>query len=78
MNDEPNTAVLPTFGDVEDAAERLAGIARRTPLLAGTPLDELTGGRVLVKVESLQRTGSFKFRGAYNRLVQLHPDERAA
>ena len=71
-------AVLPTFEDVEAAAGRLAGIARRTPLLAGTPLDELTRGRVLLKVESLQRTGSFKIRGAYNRLVQLGPRERAA
>jgi threonine dehydratase len=78
MNDEPDPGVLPTFGDVEAAADRLAGIAWCTPLLAGTPLDELTGGRVLVKVESLQRTGSFKIRGAYNRLVQLDPDERAA
>ena len=78
MKDALNPAVLPTFEDVEAAAGRLAGIARRTPLLAGTPLDELTGGRVLLKVESLQRTGSFKFRGAYNRLVQLDPDERAA
>jgi threonine dehydratase len=78
MNDELNIGVLPTFDDVEAAAERLAGVARRTPLLAGTPLDELTGGRVLLKVESLQRTGSFKIRGAYNRLVQLGPDERAA
>ena len=78
MDDELNIGVLPTFDDVEAAAERLAGIARRTPLLAGTPLDELTGGRVLLKVESLQRTGSFKIRGAYNRLVQLGPEERAA
>ena len=78
MKDELNPAILPTFGNVVAAAERLAGVAWRTPLLAGTPLDELTGGRVLVKLESLQRTGSFKFRGAYNRLVQLNPDERAA
>ena len=78
MNDEPHPGILPAFDDVEAAAARLAGIVRRTPLLAGTPLDELTGGRVLMKVESLQRTGSFKIRGAYNRLVQLGPDERAA
>ena len=78
MKDELNPGVLPTFDDVEAAAKRLTGVARRTPLLAGTPLDELTGGRVLVKVESLQRTGSFKIRGAYNRLVQLDPNERAA
>jgi threonine dehydratase len=78
MNDDLNGDVLPTFDDVAAAAERLAGVARRTPLLAGTALDDLTGGRVLLKLESLQRTGSFKIRGAYNRLVQLGPEERAA
>lgn len=60
------------------AAGRLAGVARRTPLLAGTPLDALAGARVLVKAECLQVTGSFKIRGAWNRLVQLSPAERAA
>jgi threonine dehydratase len=78
MNEELKPGALPTFEDVQAATERLTAVARRTPLLAGTPLDALTGGRVLVKVESLQRTGSFKIRGAYNRLVQLGPDERAA
>jgi len=76
MNAELEPAVLPDFEDVRAAACRLDGIARRTPLLAGTPLDELTGGRVLLKLESLQRTGSFKIRGAYNRLVQLDDEER--
>ncbi|MGH8196773.1 MAG: threonine ammonia-lyase [Steroidobacteraceae bacterium] len=76
MNAEYESRALPGFDDVLAAAERLAGIARRTPLLASTPLDELTGGRLLVKLESLQHTGSFKFRGAYNRLVQLDDDER--
>jgi len=71
MNAELEPAGLPCFDDVQAASRRLAGITRRTPLLAGTPLDELTGGRVLLKLESLQRTGSFKIRGAYNRLVQL-------
>lgn len=70
--------VLPTAGDVRSAAARLAGVARETPLLAGTLLDELTGGRILLKLEPLQHTGSFKVRGAYNRLVQLSPAERAA
>jgi len=78
MIDEGSVGVLPTFADVEAAARRITGVARRTPLLAGTPLDELTGGRVLLKLESLQRTGSFKIRGAYNRLVQLGPEERSA
>ena len=57
--------------DVEAAAGRLAGVAVRTPLLRSDALDALTGGRLWLKPECLQRTGSFKFRGAYNRLVQL-------
>jgi threonine dehydratase len=69
---------LPQFDDVCAAAERLAGHARRTPLLAGTPLDDLTGGRVLLKLETLQHTGSFKFRGAWNRLAQLDEAQRRA
>jgi threonine dehydratase len=69
---------IPDFDDVRAAARRLDGHARRTPLLAGTPLDGLTGGRVLLKLETLQHTGSFKFRGAWNRLVQLSATERAA
>ena len=69
---------LPVYEDVVAAACRLEGVTRVTPLLADTALDALTGGRVLLKVESLQHTGSFKLRGAYNRLVQLSPAERAA
>ena len=69
---------LPDFDDVRAAARRLDGHARRTPLLADTPLDALSGGRILLKLETLQHTGSFKFRGAWNRLVQLTASERAA
>jgi threonine dehydratase len=69
---------LPAFDDVRAAAARLAGHARRTPLLTDTPLDERCGGRVALKLENLQHTGSFKFRGAYNRLAQLDAAERAA
>lgn len=69
---------IPDFADVKAAARRLAGHARRTPLLAGTPLDRLTGGRVLLKLETLQHTGSFKIRGAWNRLAQLDDAQRAA
>ena len=69
---------LPTAADVRAAAARLAGVVRETPLLADTPLDQLTGGRILLKLEPLQHTGSFKVRGAYNRLVQLSPAGRAA
>lgn len=62
---------LPNRDDVLRAAERLKGVAVRTPLLSSGRLDELTGGRILIKPEVLQRTGSFKIRGAYNRLKQL-------
>lgn len=66
---------LPTAADVDEAARRLAGVALRTPLLTSTALDAMTGGRVFLKAETLQRTGSFKFRGAYNKLVAI-PQER--
>ena len=69
---------LPTFADVEDAARRLKGLAVRTPLLRSDVLDAAAGGRVFVKAECLQRTGSFKFRGAYNRLSRLTDAERRA
>jgi threonine dehydratase len=70
--------VPPTIADLRAAAVRLAGVVRETPLVADTPLDDVTGGRILLKLEPLQHTGSFKVRGAYNRLVQLSPAERAA
>jgi threonine dehydratase len=69
---------LPTFADVEAAAQRLQGVATRTPLLRADALDQATGGRIFVKAECLQRTGSFKIRGAFNRLAQLTPEERRA
>lgn len=69
---------LPTFADVEDAASRLAGLAVETPLLRADALDAAAGGPVFVKAECLQRTGSFKFRGAYNRLSRLTAAEREA
>ena len=69
---------LPKFEDVVAAADRLKGYAVRTPLLNYWDLDELLGCRIFIKPEVLQRTGSFKFRGAYNRLVQLNETERRA
>src|SRR5215469_15221120 len=66
----------PDFAEVEAAARRLNGLALRTPLIESPILSERCAGRVLLKLETLQRTGSFKFRGAYNRLVQLSPEER--
>src|SRR2546428_5473 len=68
---------LPTAADVEIAARRLQGVALRTPLVTSPVLDALTGGRVFLKAETLQRTGSFKFRGAYNKLSSLAPADRS-
>ncbi len=68
---------LPTIADLEAAARRLAGQAVRTPLLAVPELERRLGARVFVKPEVLQRTGSFKFRGAYNTLASLSPETRA-
>lgn len=62
--------------DIVEAAARLDGVAVRTPLLESALLNERVGGRVLLKPEVLQRSGSFKFRGAFNRLSQLTPGER--
>jgi threonine dehydratase len=67
-----------SFDDVEQAAQRLRGVAHRTPAITSSTLDGRTGARVFAKAENLQRMGAFKFRGAYNRLVQLDEGERAA
>lgn len=61
--------------DIEAAAGRLAGVSVRTPLLQSHALDEAVGGKVLIKPECLQVTGSFKIRGAYNFLSQLTPEQ---
>src|ERR1043166_471680 len=71
------TSKLPTSADVDAAAARLSGVALRTPLVSSPTLDALTGGRIFLKAETLQRTGSFKFRGAYNKLSAIPPNERA-
>jgi threonine dehydratase len=62
---------------IEDAAQRLSGISVVTPLLTSPDLDEIAGGKVLVKTESLQLTGSFKIRGAYNMMSRLPPSQAA-
>src|SRR6202043_3526892 len=67
---------LPTAADVDTAAQRLAGVALRTPLVTSPVLDALIQSRVFLKAEILQRTGSFKFRGAYNKLSSIPPSER--
>jgi threonine dehydratase len=68
----------PDFGHIADAARRLAGVAVITPLLESPLLNQICGGRILVKAEMLQHTGSFKFRGAYNRISRLDESARAA
>jgi threonine dehydratase len=65
-----------SFDDVCAAAERLRGIAHRTPVVTSKTLDERTGARVSLKAENLQRIGAFKFRGAYNTIAQLGAAER--
>jgi threonine dehydratase len=62
-----------SLDDVVVAARRLAGVAHRTPILTSRTLDELTGGRIHLKAENLQRAGAFKFRGAFNRISSLAP-----
>ncbi|TPW73069.1 threonine ammonia-lyase [Schumannella sp. 10F1B-5-1] len=66
----------PTLDDIRAARERLVGVVDVTPIQGSRYLEELLGAPVRLKVESLQRTGSYKIRGAYNRLSQLSPEER--
>lgn len=76
MSQSPHDS-LPTAADVDAAAQRLAGVALRTPLVTSPVLDAVTQGRVFLKAEILQRTGSFKFRGAYNKLSSIPQHDRA-
>jgi threonine dehydratase len=62
----------PEFSDIVEASQRLKGRAVRTPLMRSDVLDEMTGGRIFLKPECLQRTGSFKFRGAWNFISRLN------
>ena len=71
-------ALAPGLPEIEAARARLAGVARVTPVYGSDTLSQLVGGKVLLKAENLQRTGSFKIRGAYNRISTLSDDERAA
>ncbi len=66
-----------TYADVVSAAERLRGVAHRTPVVTSRTLDARTGATAYLKCENLQRMGAFKFRGAYNRIVQLDEGARA-
>src|SRR5512145_2407044 len=67
-----------SFDDVAAAAERLAGVAHRTPVMTSRTADAMTGGTLYFKAENLQRMGAFKFRGAYNALAQFSHEQRRA
>ncbi|CAM3259748.1 MULTISPECIES: pyridoxal-phosphate dependent enzyme [Streptomyces] len=75
MTDETTTPSL-TLDDVRAAAARIEGAVHRTPVVRSRTLDRLVGAEVHLKCENLQRIGAFKFRGAYNWLVQLTPEQR--
>ena len=78
INGDYNMTVnVPVFADIEAAAARIAPFAFKTPLIENAELNAKLGARVLLKLETLQRTGSFKFRGALNRIVKLPPADRA-
>jgi threonine dehydratase len=66
-----------TLQDIQDAARRIAGAVHHTPVLRSRTLDELTGAEIALKAEHLQRVGAFKFRGAYNAIAKLAPEQRA-
>ena len=73
----PDSLEVPGGADVIAAASIVRGAARRTPLLASDGLDGEVGATVLLKAETLQRTGSFKFRGAFHFLTRLGPEGRS-
>lgn len=73
----PRKCVAPTMEGVRAAAARLSGKAVRTPLIENLQLNEFLGGRVLLKLETFQHCGAFKFRGAYNFMAQLPENVRA-
>lgn len=70
--------VLPNAAAIDAAAKRIRGVAVRTPLINAPVLDDRLGARVFLKAETLQRTGSFKFRGAYNKVASIATGRHAA
>ena len=69
--------LVPNFSDVLAAQERIRGKALKTPVLSDTTLDQVVQAEIFLKCENLQRTGAFKFRGAWNAMVQLTPEEQS-
>lgn len=72
-----DSKIQPNAADIAAAQKRLMGVAVRTPLINARVLDELLGAHVFLKAETLQRTGSFKFRGAYNKISSIPAERRA-
>lgn len=66
-----------TFEDIQDAARRIEGAAHRTPVLTSRTLNQRVGAEVLLKAENFQRIGAFKFRGAFNAISRLSPEQLA-
>ncbi|MGB3615000.1 MAG: pyridoxal-phosphate dependent enzyme, partial [Elainellaceae cyanobacterium] len=77
MSDPTTPSTLPvSYTDVLAAAQRLDGSAHRTPVMQSRSFNQRVNGDVYFKCENLQRTGSFKFRGAYNAMSQLGPEAK--
>ena len=72
------SSTMPTFDDVLAAAQRLKPVAHRTPVLTSSTLNQRLNGEVYFKCENFQRIGAFKFRGGYNALASLSPEQRRA
>jgi threonine dehydratase len=72
------TETAPTLADIEEARQRLAGVARETPVYGSETFSRIAGRDVWLKAENLQRTGAFKVRGAVNKIATLSDGERAA
>jgi threo-3-hydroxy-L-aspartate ammonia-lyase len=65
-----------SFSDIEAAAQRIAGVAHRTPVMTSRTADQMAGAQLFFKCENFQRMGAFKFRGAYNALAQFTPEQK--
>ncbi|MGI8925372.1 MAG: pyridoxal-phosphate dependent enzyme [Tepidiformaceae bacterium] len=75
MPDEAHSLPI-TMDDIQAAAVRLAGVALRTPVMTSRTANDIAGGSLFFKCENFQRGGAFKFRGAYNHIASLAPQER--
>lgn len=73
---DPTVLRIPTVDDVRTARTRLAGVAHKTPVLTSRTANEIAGAMLFFKAENLQRTGAFKFRGAYNAIAALDASAR--